>query len=339
MSRILGLAAAIAPDPSVDCTSIAVASDEFSTADRESLSLVLWHAPLPDEQTASELNAFVDRGGQVVFLPPASPSDHEFRGVSWLDWVDKPDGIPVETWRGDQDILAHSLSGLALPVGQLQIRRYCSIEGELTDLASLKGGDSLLARLPTDRGAIYFCATTPTTGDSSLASNGVVLYVTIQRAMAAGAAALAKTVHVVAGDDPGDTLEWRQVAGPPDTISTEYAHRSGVYNSNSQLLAVNRHVSEGESTVLTDDRVASLFDGLEYSRVDDRAGRLTGLVQEIWRLFLAAMLITLLAEAALCLPRRATVLPGARQPGRAAVESGNGTTEPESPPRVKVESL
>jgi hypothetical protein len=39
--------------------------------------------------------------------------------------------------------------------------------------------------------------------------------------------------------------------------------------------------------------------------VDDRAGRIGSLIQEIWRLFLTAMLVAMVAEAALCLPRRA----------------------------------
>jgi hypothetical protein len=58
--------------------------------------------------------------------------------------------------------------------------------------------------------------------------------------------------------------------------------------------------------VLADDRVADLFKGLNFTRVDDRAGSLAGLIQEIWRPFLAIMLISLLAEAGLCMPRKAS---------------------------------
>src|SRR5207248_6272668 len=133
--------------------------------------------------------------------------------------------IPVETWRGDQDLLANTQSGAALPVGRLHIRRTCGLAGEWTPLASLKGGRPLLARLPTNRGGVYFCTTTPDAGDSSLATNGVVLYVAVQRALAAGAAVLGQTRQLVAGDAAAEQpATWRQVAGAADAISTDYAH-------------------------------------------------------------------------------------------------------------------
>ena len=89
----------------------------------------------------------------------------------------------MESWRGDQDLLAATQSGGPLPVGQLQVRKYCGLSGELTALATLRGGATLLGRLTTSAGGAYFCATTPAVGDSSLATNGVVLYVLVQRAL------------------------------------------------------------------------------------------------------------------------------------------------------------
>src|SRR5207244_6039482 len=184
------------------------------------------------------------------------------------------------------------------------IRRSCGVEGELTPLASLKGGRPLLARLPTGHGGVYFCTTTPDAGDSSLATNGVVLYVFVQRALAAGAAVLGQTRQLVAGDVALEQpLTWHQLAGPPDAISTDYAHHAGVYAAGERLLAVNRSTSEDQAAVLADDRVAALFKGLNFTRVNDRAGSLVGLIEEFWRPFLIVMLISLLAEAGLCLPR------------------------------------
>src|SRR5262249_46769173 len=158
------------------------------------------------------------------------------------------------------------------------------------------------ARLPTDRGGVYFCATTPELGDSSLASNGVVLYVFVQRLLATGAAALGQTRQLVAGDAAAEQpTTWRQLAGPPDPTSTEYVHHAGVYAAGEKLLAVNRSPAEDQAAVLADDRVAELFRGLNFVRVDDRAGSLVGLIQEIWRPFLVAMLFAMLVEAGLCL--------------------------------------
>ncbi len=324
VAEILRLVAAIPPNPAITCGATQITPDELATADWNTVSLLLWQAALPEGDAAKVVSSFVDRGGQVMFLPPATPNETEFRGIRWQEWVEELDGAVVETWRGDQDILSNTQSGMSLPVGKLRVGRYCQVAGELTVLATLKGGHPLLARLPTNRGAVYFCATTPALRDSSMATDGIVLYVLTQRALAAGAEVLSEAKQLIAGDDAESALQWRQVAGLSAALSTEYVHRSGVYAAGTRLLAVNREVSEDETEVVPAGRVAGLFDGLEFSRVDDRAGRLTGLVQEIWRLALLAMMVALLAEAALCLPRKRTAV--GRQPRQPNVggEPGNG---------------
>ena len=54
---------------------------------------------------------------------------------------------------------------------------------------------------------------------------------------------------------------------------------------------------------LSEEQVAQLFRGLDFIRVDDRAGSLAQLIQEIWRMFLISMFIALIAEAVLCMPK------------------------------------
>ena len=90
------------------------------------------------------------------FFPPAKPGANRVFGVRWTDWVERRGPRPVETWRGDEDLLAHTLSGAALPVGQLEIRSYCRLTGDFTPLATLRGGAPLVARVPTERGGAYF---------------------------------------------------------------------------------------------------------------------------------------------------------------------------------------
>lgn len=301
----LQLAASISPDPTFECSAASVAPEQLAGVDWEGIALLVWHAPLPEAEAAKAVHAFVQRGGQVLFLPPRSPGDAEFSGVRWLAWSQEQTDIPIETWRGDQDILTNTLSGAALPVGKLQIRRLCGLFGEVTTLATLKGGRPLLARLPTNRGGVYFCATTTDPADSSLASNGVVLYALVQRALAAGVAVLGQTRQLVAGDAGSEEpTAWKQMSGAAEALSTAYQHHAGVYASGEKLLAVNRAASEDQAPVLTNDRLNELFKGLNFTRVDDQAGSLAGIINEIWRPFLLIMLIALLVEAALCLPRR-----------------------------------
>src|SRR5205085_4659507 len=114
------------------------------------------------------------------------------------------------------------------------------------------------------------------------AANGVVLYVLVQRAAAAGAAALGQTRQLLAGEAgaAAQPAEWQQVAGTPDALSTDYPSHAGVYRAGDQLLALNRPPTEDQAPVLSDDRVAGLFQGLDFTRVDDRAGSLIALIQE-----------------------------------------------------------
>jgi hypothetical protein len=308
----LQLSAEISPDPDLKSSAEVIGVDQLAGVEWEKVSLLMWQAPLPEGDTAKLVRSFVERGGQAVFLPPRTPTGSEFLGARWKSWVNENKEITVENWRSDQDLLANTQSGTALPVGQLQVRKYCGLSGEYTTLATLRGGAPLLTRVTTNGGGAYFCATTPASSDSSLAMNGVVLYVLVQRALSAGAAALGSTRQLVAGESSGDdSSKWTRLAGAEEAVSTDFALHRGVYQSGDRLLAVNRSAGEDRAKVLADGRVAGLFRGLDFARVDDKAGSLGSLIQEIWRLFLTAMMVAMVVEAFLCMPKRARPTTGA----------------------------
>jgi hypothetical protein len=310
----LQLAASIPPDDSVQCSSEMLSLEQLSAVEWDQISLVLWQAPLPTGGAAELLESFVDRGGQVVFFPPREPGTAELFGVRWESWSDEP--APVETWRGDADHLARTQSGAALPVGQLEIHRHCQLAAQHTaaassdgvaayvSLASLSSGAPLLARVPTDRGGVYFWTTTPAPQDSTLATNGVVLYAFVQRALGAGASVLGRTRWLEAGNGASENpVAWQRLSGDAEGLSTEaFCHR-GVYAEGEKLLAVNRPLAEDNAQALADPVVTELFRGLDFTRVDDRAGNASSLIQEIWRIFLSLMLVALVLEALLCLPK------------------------------------
>jgi len=316
----LQLAASISPDPAFACAAEVVPLEQLAGAAWEKTSLLIWQAPLPQDGSAKLVQAFVEHGGQVIFLPPREPGAQEFLGARWGAWADANNlngggETSVETWRGDQDLLAHTLSGQSLPVGDLKVRRHCKLSGEFTTLAALRGrpgvpgAPPLLARVATEHGGVYFLATTPATADSTLAADAVVLYAAVQRAMASGATVLGNTRDLIAGRPPagipptiGTWRPWQRLAGGESALSTEYSYCPGVYQAGDRLLAVNRAVAEDQAAVLNDERVAGLFNGLDFARVDDSAGSSRALVQEIWRMFLQAMIVAMLCEAALCMP-------------------------------------
>jgi hypothetical protein len=309
--RPLELAAGIAADPTVKCEVEAVSAPQLSTVRWEDVALLLWQAPLPTGDAAALVKQFIDRGGRVVFFPPKLPSKDAFMDVHWTSWVEPPEPLRTETWWGDADLLARTQSGAAVPVGEMIVRRYCGLDGEFTALATLPENKPLLARVTTDRGGVYFCATTSSMDDASLGTDGVALYVMIQRALAAGAAELGNSLQLNAGDGfPTTAAAWTKLGGAENVLSTEFPYQAGVYAAGERTLAVNRAAAEDHAPILSDAQVAGLFQGLDFDRVDDRAGNVTSLTREVWRLFLGAMLIALVAEAGLCIPRAAAPVTG-----------------------------
>jgi hypothetical protein len=302
--RPLELAAASAPDPAIKSSAEVFKPDQLSGVGWEDVSLLLWSAPIPKAATAELIRQFVARGGQVVFFPPLGPNTDKIFDAGWTKWEAPPEPIRVETWRGDQDLWARTLSGAALPVGELLVRRYCGLAGQFAPIATLYGGKPLVARVTTDRGGVYFFATTASPNDSSLGTNGVALYVAIQRALAIGATQLSNARQLTAGDAfPRSKDAWQRLAGSKEALSTEQAFHAGVYAADKGILAVNRSAAEDRAAVLSDSRVNELFRGLDFDRVDDRSGSMKSLAREIWRMCVGAMLVAIVAEASLCLPR------------------------------------
>jgi hypothetical protein len=298
----LQLAASIATDESTSCSAEVLTIDQLSGVHWDQISLVLWQSPLPSRETADALQTFVDNGGQVVFFPPREPDRSEIFGQQWDAWSDEP--ANVETWRSDADLLARTQSGAALPVGDLEIHRRCALHGELTNLAMLRDATPLLGRVPTDRGGVYFWTTTPALRDSTLATNGVVLYAFIQRALAAGSAALGSTRSLDAGKvGSEDSSAWQRLLGGAEGLSTEATCHAGVYAAGERMLAVNRPLAEDDVRIVPDATVTELFRGLDFTRVDDRPGNASSLIEEIWRAFLLLMLAAMVLEAVLCLPK------------------------------------
>ena len=94
--------------------------------------------------------------------------------------------------------------------------------------------------------------------------------------------------------------------GPSRVSPRNIAFHRGVYAAGDRLLAVNRPAAEDQAPILEDGEVTGLFRGLDFIRVDHQAGHRGTLIQEIWRPFLAAMVLALLVEAGLCFPRKAS---------------------------------
>jgi Aerotolerance regulator N-terminal len=288
-----------------------VSAAAASTIPWTDTALLLWQAPLPTGAEAELIANFVAEGRSVIFFPPDIPGGVEFFESSWGDWRDPEDHefFPVTRWKTDADLLANSQSGSPLPVGQLRTFRSCSIEQQRAlVLAPLQSGPPLLSRIATDSGGVWFCSTLPTSDHSNLVSNGIVLYVMIQRALAAGAASLGAAGYRDCGFvSPDQVREWTAADDRSSDIPpSQRSLRGGVYQTGRQLVALNRPLAEDRVEILSDDELSQTLSGLDFVQIRNATGSDDTLASEVWRTFLILMIVALLAEALLCVPGRSS---------------------------------
>lgn len=318
--RVLELVAGIAPEKDAVATVDTLAAGGLAAAAWSDAAVLLWQAALPEGSDAETVRTFVDRGGQVIFFPPDVPTPAAFAGVSWGEWTTHAAAVAPESWRTDEDLLANTLAGGALPLGELEVRRSCAVAGDAVPLASLPGAATLVARSSEVEG-VTFCATTPAPRDSSLASQGIVLYALVQRAIDRGRAVLGAARQLDAGPAAvalaATNRGWTRIAGPTSGASTEAGLHAGVFQAGDRLFAVNRPAAEDAAAAVGDDRIDALFPGLGFSRITGRAGAADSIVQETWRAFLIAMLLALIGEGFLSLPKQ-TAAPAASHRAEAA---------------------
>lgn len=289
-----------------------ISTDRVAEIDWESTGLLIWQAALPHGAVADQIAQFVDTGRVVMFFPPSQNADEQLFGSRWTDWQTSGNQqvFGISWWRGDTDLLAHVESGDALPLNELRTYRYRAFESSGTPLARFDDNAPLLTRVTTERGAVYFCSTLPTAQFSSLEREGVIFYVILQRALEQGCRALAVVSQRDAGPDVlADRDQWELVAPEDDSdaplyLSSQRGLHAGVYRNGAYWTAVNRSQIEDSATAVPIETVDALFEGMSYRRIDVDVGDTSALASELWRIFLFAMIVALLAEAALSLPSR-----------------------------------
>lgn len=323
VAELLRLAAATPSDRSLVYEAIVIPSSQAPVIEWDNTALIMWQAPLPTDVIAKQLESFVARGGCVLFFPPEIPTDHQLFGTRWGQWQEPMAGnhFALSRWRTDSDLLSNTLSGKPLPVGQVVTYRSCALEHDQgTVLAQLSDGPPLLMRANTNQGAVWFCSTLPNTSNSNFVSNGITFYVMIQRAVARGAAALGEARQFDCGTlRPEIAASWvplDDVSG--NVLLSQRTLNNGLYETPEAAFALNRPLSEDGVEVLSDGTLEQVLSGLNYTRIDDKAGSTMALASEIWRTFLIAMIIALIAEALLCVPEKATATmpdkPNKREP-------------------------
>src|ERR1039458_3129784 len=90
---------------------------------------------------------------------------------------------------------------------------------------------------------------------------------------------------------------------------------SDLYRAGERFLAVNRPIAEDDPEMVDPDEARKLFGDLPVQTLQERHFETAQLQGEIWRAFLFAMLLFLIAEGILILPARlAATHPGSPPP-------------------------
>jgi hypothetical protein len=288
----------------------------FAHADLEGRSLLVWQAPLPSGTDAAQVQTFATSGGVVIFFPPGQPDAGRFNGMGWggVEEAENAEGFRVLRWGEDEGPLARSDEHISLPLGQTTFLRRQAVTGRKETLAAFDDGTAFLVRQGLGKGEVYFCASLPDPAWSGL-GDGPVLVPMLQRMLQAGARRGQQVSSAACGELSlaDQQLPWIPVdaAGPKDVHT-----QAGVYRAGSRLLAVNRPLAEDNPELVDPDDARKLFGDLPVQTLQERHVETSRLQGEIWRLFLFAMLLFLIAEGALILPARPVASPARPLPPR-----------------------
>lgn len=296
VGRVLRLATAPAPKL-LNQSSELLPSSDLAALKWDETALVVLSGALPGNDAAQKLRAFAESGGVVIFFPASSGS---FFDMSWGEQQtadpDKP--FRVTSWRNTDGPLARTQDGTELPVAELKLTRRQVIVGDANVLATFEDGKPFLVRKQVGNGAAYFCASLPVTEWSNLAE-GTVLVPMLQRMLATGGQRLSRAVNLFVGDKElrmsGDT--WTRLDGGEG--------QAGVYQIGNRVVALNRPPTEDAGEIVDEATVRASFGPVPLTMFEQPSADAGKLQSELWRAFLVAMLLFLLAEAWLALPGRA----------------------------------
>ncbi len=184
--------------------------------------------------------------------------------------LEKP--MRVTRWQREDGPLAATQDGRDLPVSDIICRRRAVLPGDVTVLAVFEDGTPFLTR----QGSVYRCAALPEDlGD------GRVLVPMLQRLLADGGARFSQAANLI--------CDGRQPT-------------SGVVVTGARVTAFNRPASEDEPERVDEPVARASFSAVPVTMFEENAAATGRLQSELWRWFVAAIVLLLIAEAVLAMP-------------------------------------
>ncbi|MEN9361278.1 MAG: hypothetical protein RL095_2813 [Verrucomicrobiota bacterium] len=262
-------------------------------------SLLIWNATPPTAAVLDRVKQFVADGGCLLMLPPGSACEWG----SWLNYggVEDARNFRVSVWDDERGPLSKSASGKSLSMEKLGIaRRQIPVAEGATPVASFSDGQPFLLRCTEGKGMVYALAAGIDPASSDL-RQGTVLLPLLRRLQQEGGRRFTRvewaSCHPESGKQPLEALAVNRES-IPKTAS------AGVWRRGDAYLVCARPEAEDDAAMLDSAEVESLFNGLEFTRMDEGSGA-AGASQEseLWRLFFALLLASMLVEGLLTLRR------------------------------------
>ncbi|MDP4626120.1 MAG: BatA and WFA domain-containing protein [Akkermansiaceae bacterium] len=270
------------------------------------ISMILWAAPLPTGENARRLQDFLSNGGQVAFLPSPDVSENEFAEMKWQPVTSAEAGkfYILQDWDKTDGPLRDGLDGNPIPAERLRAIKRSIPEGDATVLARWEDGEPFITRKIVGRGTIWFIGSIPDYTWSNLGDADVLLPAA-QRILALGADRFDSSFLAEVGSDSATLLPGETRSRIDDFAAINSPYEAGVFRLGERLVAINRPGAEDDLTIATRENLDTMLDGTGY-RLLDQAGRSAdpSLSTDMWRAFLLAVLIFLISEALLCLPKK-----------------------------------
>lgn len=275
----------------------------------ETLSLVLWHAPLPNQKEQAPLLEFINKGGIIAFYPPSSTEDQSFLNTQWglLNKASTGKYFIVQDWDRSDGPLRNGEDGTPIPVVKLKAIKRREILTKGTSLARWSNDSPFLTRALHGRGAAYFIATLPDYTWSNLGDADVILPLT-QRLLLKGNKRFGSGYSAILGQLPAEIavdsakrqrLDKATLSTP---LNTEY--ETGVYAFGERTIAVNRPANADLATELSKEELDLALSDVSYSLFEEETEKSSAFAQQLWQIFLVVVLLLLIVEAILCLVQK-----------------------------------
>ncbi|MCH2204730.1 MAG: BatA domain-containing protein [Lentisphaerales bacterium] len=291
-AKLLSLAAA--PPRGQQSQAHVVDKNQVAGKNVRQYSLVILDNQDINDKEEAQLLKYVEKGGQLLVFPPVR------KGKRLLKFID-PDEVQraekdyrVASWDEFQGPLANTLQGESLPLNKLSIvtRQLSKDPGQV--LAAYEDGQPFLSRYGLGKGSLYYCSSSVAADWSDL-YKGPILLPMLNRLVRDGAKKFSTvSTENCRYEEAGKVLEVL-LGDKSQAIKSLHA---GVYKRGDEILVLNRPAFEDSMTMVDEEKIKDLFDGLEFSMFNQSSDKTGSETQsELFSIFAVLMLVLLVIEA------------------------------------------